>query len=1020
MSSRKHLHRQGNVPNENDDEEEKNEEEEREKNQWLQKVAHAQKGGANGSQQLAKNPQPGPSHKPPFLRSQSIRDCIESSARFFGIPPTAPETSERPTADESKKTDQAQEDEEFWRSKRLKRLYRKYGIKAEEANKECTRGGEPSVVNTPEYFEGSYNQSTMDLDEATMRNAMATTRKIGKHQMGPRRDSAMSIVMHSLRSFYRQGSLSSLLQGRQGRYRSSFNPEQIDSTITREVVHDADRSTRASTQHLPSITPPAGSFDRVRFTAGQSFDSENVEFVDRKSRLQIEILPTPSETIERPQQLPMSAPHLQSGGLFDGSQCVPLEPSARKTFSFPSRPPKRIQGSDYAASQKLAATPGSIKSYKSVCSLDDELFFSQLQLKTPVAGPRRLDQVPEEKSTESFERKSTIASGKSVTQALGDSDLAEVGKTILGKPEIDDFYRAKLEDKVQPDRPEPQKISDEILNKVKRQVIDKKQYKIRAIRRRGEGVFGRFCLRRMKRSSELSPLVKQQIANAKDERPFFTYWITTVQVIILILSIIFYGFGPFGMSRVERKGEVLHTSITYKMVSLYEPANFWLGPSHANLIRLGAKYSPCMRSEPSIRRLIEEDHRIENQTGCCIYDDGHDCFQTLRENCPSIGATFHSWARKFLNTINNKNNLSLKRKRPPTAGLLENDAETDPFMEAIHSGNGRFSVGPVCGQDPILCKTPPSIEPTFWPNDLSEWPICEEVYTGIAYPPHMKCKLTGRPCCIMQMGQCRIATKEYCDFVEGTFHENATLCSQVKCLEDVCGMLPFVIKDQPDQISRLFVSLFIHAGIIHCSLTVFLQLWLMRDLEYMLGWKRMAILYLGSGIGGNLASSIFVPFQPQVGPTASLIGIQAALLVDAYYNSYLIKFPFKAYLEHFIVIILLFIIGLFPWIDNWTHLFGFIFGLLISLIVFPYLSFVDKKQDPKQHRRERRRRIVIVAVSSIILVTLFFLLGYIFFANIELSCSWCWKFNCLPLLDWLIDPHFCDNQGLRLETLLPI
>ena len=35
---------------------------------------------------------------------------------------------------------------------------------------------------------------------------------------------------------------------------------------------------------------------------------------------------------------------------------------------------------------------------------------------------------------------------------------------------------------------------------------------------------------------------------------------------------------------------------------------------------------------------------------------------------------------------------------------------------------------------------------------------------------------------------------------------------QVKCLEEVCGMLPFVDPDVPDQFYRLFTSLFIHAG----------------------------------------------------------------------------------------------------------------------------------------------------------------------------------------------------------------
>lgn len=47
---------------------------------------------------------------------------------------------------------------------------------------------------------------------------------------------------------------------------------------------------------------------------------------------------------------------------------------------------------------------------------------------------------------------------------------------------------------------------------------------------------------------------------------------------------------------------------------------------------------------------------------------------------------------------------------------------------------------------------------------------------------HMHCPITGRPCCIQMHGQCRITTREYCDFVRGYYHLNATLCSQVNVL----------------------------------------------------------------------------------------------------------------------------------------------------------------------------------------------------------------------------------------------
>ena len=47
-------------------------------------------------------------------------------------------------------------------------------------------------------------------------------------------------------------------------------------------------------------------------------------------------------------------------------------------------------------------------------------------------------------------------------------------------------------------------------------------------------------------------------------------------------------------------------------------------------------------------------------------------------------------------------------------------------------------------------------------------------------------------------------------------------------------------------------------------ISVALQYWLMRDLEKMAGAVRIAVIYLGAGMVGNLASAIFVPYRAEV------------------------------------------------------------------------------------------------------------------------------------------------------------
>lgn len=176
----------------------------------------------------------------------------------------------------------------------------------------------------------------------------------------------------------------------------------------------------------------------------------------------------------------------------------------------------------------------------------------------------------------------------------------------------------------------------------------------------------------------------------------------------------------------------------------------------------------------------------------------------------------------------------------------------------------------------------------------------------------------------------------------------------------------------------------------------------MRDLEKLIGWSRLSIIYLVSGIAGNLASSIFVPYQAEVGPAGCQFGLIAALVVDAIYSWNLIMRPWKAIIQLSVVLLFLFAIGLLPWVDNWAHFFGFVFGLLLSLALFPYIQF---------GQGDKRRRIIIVCCSLLLSVGLFAVLVVLFYVSPVYNCEGCTYFNCIPFTE-----HFCDNQGVRLKV----
>ena len=54
----------------------------------------------------------------------------------------------------------------------------------------------------------------------------------------------------------------------------------------------------------------------------------------------------------------------------------------------------------------------------------------------------------------------------------------------------------------------------------------------------------------------------------------------------------------------------------------------------------------------------------------------------------------------------------------------------------------------------------------------------------------------------------------------------------------------------------------------------------LRDLEKLAGWWRIGLIYVLSGIVGNLGSAIFVPYRPDVGPSGACFGLIACLFVE--------------------------------------------------------------------------------------------------------------------------------------------
>ena len=120
-------------------------------------------------------------------------------------------------------------------------------------------------------------------------------------------------------------------------------------------------------------------------------------------------------------------------------------------------------------------------------------------------------------------------------------------------------------------------------------------------RKHGMGLLGKVMRkRRWTRRLPESSRKRKLGGNSKDHRPYFTYWVTFVQAVVLLISLTLYGFGPIGVDLYKRSSmvsavhsamrssqvtvlhctvQVLVTSLSLENIGYYEPANFWIGPA---------------------------------------------------------------------------------------------------------------------------------------------------------------------------------------------------------------------------------------------------------------------------------------------------------------------------------------------------------------------------------------------------------------------------------------------------------
>ncbi|KNE57000.1 hypothetical protein AMAG_02760 [Allomyces macrogynus ATCC 38327] len=242
---------------------------------------------------------------------------------------------------------------------------------------------------------------------------------------------------------------------------------------------------------------------------------------------------------------------------------------------------------------------------------------------------------------------------------------------------------------------------------------------------------------------------------------------------------------------------------------------------------------------------------------------------------------------------------------------------------------------------------------------------------------------------------------------------------------DLCGkFVPSSTPDDqvvPNQWYRFLLPLFLHAGVVHWAMNTLFQWTAVRSLERDWGWFRIAPVYIVSGAFGFIAGGSFSSdLSPSVGCSGALFGCIALLLIDHVQSWQILHNPLAGLIRMLFVVIVTFILGLWPGIDNFSHLFGFLSGLLAGFVVMPNINLsccagrrsrkslgAKATSDLSSVRASSRRvcagysplNLVLRAASLAVLVAVFVVMTRVFYAGDGRTwCSWCSYIDCIPAL----------------------
>ncbi|MQM17149.1 hypothetical protein Taro_050116 [Colocasia esculenta] len=178
---------------------------------------------------------------------------------------------------------------------------------------------------------------------------------------------------------------------------------------------------------------------------------------------------------------------------------------------------------------------------------------------------------------------------------------------------------------------------------------------------------------------------------------------------------------------------------------------------------------------------------------------------------------------------------------------------------------------------------------------------------------------------------------------------------------------------------RLVTCIWLHAGVIHLLANMLSLIFIGIRLEQQFGFVRIGIIYLLSGFGGSVLSSLFIRNSISAAALFSLL----------------------------VIVLINLAVGILPHVDNFAHIGGFVTGFLLGFILLlrPQFGWMERHNLPPESRVKSKHMVYqyILWVTAMILLIAGLAVGLVMLfrgINGNDRCHWCHYLSCVPTSRW--------------------